>query len=43
MDREGHEAGERAEGRLFFRGPSATQGYYRNPEDQTTRAIRRLA
>ncbi len=32
MDREGREAGERTEGRLFFRGPSATQGYYRNPE-----------
>jgi 1-acyl-sn-glycerol-3-phosphate acyltransferase len=31
IDREGHAAGERVEGRLFFRGPSATQGYYRNP------------
>ena len=31
LDREGREAGERIEGRLLFRGPSATQGYYRNP------------
>jgi 1-acyl-sn-glycerol-3-phosphate acyltransferase len=28
----GHELGEREEGRLQFRGPSATSGYYRNPE-----------
>ncbi|HEV2288188.1 MAG TPA: AMP-binding protein [Candidatus Acidoferrales bacterium] len=28
----GQDAGERVEGRLFFRGPSATSGYYRNPE-----------
>ena len=32
IDREGREAPERTEGRLLFRGPSATQGYYRNPE-----------
>jgi 1-acyl-sn-glycerol-3-phosphate acyltransferase len=29
---DGSEAGERTEGRLWFRGPSATSGYYRNPE-----------
>ncbi len=28
----GRETGERVEGRLEFRGPSATLGYYRNPE-----------
>jgi 1-acyl-sn-glycerol-3-phosphate acyltransferase len=32
----GQEVGERIEGRLEFRGPSATRGYYRNPE-QTRR------
>jgi 1-acyl-sn-glycerol-3-phosphate acyltransferase len=32
VDADGHELGERAEGRLWFRGPSATSGYYRNPE-----------
>jgi 1-acyl-sn-glycerol-3-phosphate acyltransferase len=31
VDREGREVGERIEGQLLFRGPSATQGYYRNP------------
>jgi 1-acyl-sn-glycerol-3-phosphate acyltransferase len=36
---EGGEAGERVEGRLWFRGPSATSGYYRNPE--ATREILR--
>ncbi len=29
----GQELGEREEGRLEFKGPSATSGYYRNPED----------
>jgi 1-acyl-sn-glycerol-3-phosphate acyltransferase len=28
----GEEVGERTEGRLLFRGPAATSGYYRNPE-----------
>jgi fatty-acyl-CoA synthase len=28
---DGHDAGERCEGRLWFRGPAATSGYYRNP------------
>ena len=32
VDGMGYEAGERQEGRLEFRGPSTTQGYYRNPE-----------
>ena len=32
IDEAGREVGERVEGRLEFRGPSATQGYYRNPE-----------
>src|SRR5580693_3509621 len=33
VDKEKNERalGERAEGQLFFRGPSATSGYYRNP------------
>ena len=30
VDGEGHNLGERAEGRLWFRGASATSGYYRN-------------
>ena len=30
VDETGHEAGERKEGRLQFRGPSATSGYFRN-------------
>jgi len=30
VDETGHEAGERREGRLQFRGPSATAGYFRN-------------
>jgi fatty-acyl-CoA synthase len=30
VDAEDREVGERAEGRLLFRGPSATRGYYRN-------------
>jgi fatty-acyl-CoA synthase len=29
---DGRDVGERIEGRLWFRGPSATSGYYRNPE-----------
>ncbi len=32
VDESGSEAGERECGRLQFRGPSSTQGYYRNPE-----------
>ncbi len=32
LDENGHETGERQEGRLEFKGPSATSGYYRNPE-----------
>jgi 1-acyl-sn-glycerol-3-phosphate acyltransferase len=31
VDAEGRELPERAEGRLWFRGPAATSGYYRNP------------
>jgi 1-acyl-sn-glycerol-3-phosphate acyltransferase len=37
VDAAGHELPERYEGRLQFRGPSATRGYWRNPE-----ATRRL-
>ena len=37
VDDEGFELGERVEGRLQFRGPSATSGYLRNPE--LTRAL----
>lgn len=36
VDATGHELGERAEGRLEFKGPSATSGYFRNTE-QTAR------
>ena len=36
VDALGHAVGERVEGRLEFKGPSATSGYYRNPE-QTVR------
>src|SRR5574340_170609 len=36
VDALSREAGERIEGRLEFKGPSATGGYYRNPE-QTRR------
>ena len=32
VDATGAELGERREGRLQFRGPSATSGYFRNPE-----------
>lgn len=33
VDPAGRELPERREGRLQFRGPSATSGYFRNPED----------
>ncbi len=33
VDNTGYEVGEREEGRLHFRGPSATGGYYRNLEE----------
>lgn len=33
VDESGREVGERVEGRLQFRGPSATGGYYRSPEE----------
>jgi len=36
VDETGREVGERVEGALEFKGPSATGGYYRNPE-QTRR------
>ncbi|HEX3131221.1 MAG TPA: AMP-binding protein [Thermoanaerobaculia bacterium] len=39
VDEGGNEVGERQEGRLEFRGPSATSGYYRNPE-ATAKLIR---
>ena len=39
VDAEGGEVGERREGRLLFRGPSTTPGYFRNPE--ATRALLR--
>ncbi|MHB8413402.1 MAG: AMP-binding protein [Candidatus Acidiferrales bacterium] len=32
IDAEGRDAPERIAGQLLFRGPSATSGYYRNPE-----------
>ncbi len=32
VDDGGHEVGDRQEGRLEFKGPSATSGYFRNPE-----------
>lgn len=32
VDAAGREVGERVQGRLQFRGPSATSGYYRNPQ-----------
>jgi 1-acyl-sn-glycerol-3-phosphate acyltransferase len=39
VDSAGYEVGEREEGRLEFRGPSATSGYYRNLEE-TRRLLR---
>jgi len=33
VDATGFEVGEREEGRLEFKGPSATSGYFRNPEE----------
>jgi 1-acyl-sn-glycerol-3-phosphate acyltransferase len=33
VDEAGAEVGERIEGRLEFQGPSATAGYFRNPEE----------
>ena len=33
VDESGHELPERTVGRLEFRGPSATSGYFRNPEE----------
>jgi 1-acyl-sn-glycerol-3-phosphate acyltransferase len=36
VDAAGIELGERHEGRLQFKGPSATHGYYRNPEQTKT-------
>jgi 1-acyl-sn-glycerol-3-phosphate acyltransferase len=38
LDEAGREVGERVEGRLEFQGPSATRGYFRNPE-QTARLL----
>jgi len=32
VDDEGRVVGERVQGRIFFRGPSRTPGYYRNPK-----------
>jgi 1-acyl-sn-glycerol-3-phosphate acyltransferase len=37
VDDRGHELPERRQGRLQFKGPSATRGYFRNPEK--TRAL----
>jgi len=38
VDEQGRELGERVEGRVQFSGPSATRGYYENPEE-TARLI----
>ncbi|HLI34446.1 MAG TPA: AMP-binding protein, partial [Terriglobia bacterium] len=35
LDDQGRELGERVQGRIFFRGPSRTAGYYRNPKATT--------
>lgn len=32
LDEQGNDVGERIQGRIVFRGPSRTSGYYRNPE-----------
>ena len=32
VDETGHEVADRVEGRLQFKGPSVTRGYYRNPD-----------
>ena len=32
VDEEGQEVGERIQGRVLFRGPSKTNGYFRNPD-----------
>ncbi len=37
VDEAGHELGDRRQGRIQFRGPSATSGYFRN--DEATRAL----
>ena len=39
VDRAGHPVAERVEGRIEFRGPSVTEGYWRNPG--ATRTVRR--
>jgi acyl-CoA synthetase (AMP-forming)/AMP-acid ligase II len=36
VDDDGHEVSERIEANIQFRGPSATEGYYRNPEATDT-------
>jgi len=36
VDDAGRELGERTEGQIEFRGPSATSGYYRNPQATAT-------
>ena len=33
VDRDGQEVGERVEGRVELRGPSASSGYFRNPDE----------
>ncbi len=41
VDADGVDLGERREGRLWFRGPSSTSGYYRNPDATRGAAARR--